>query len=145
MPELAFDPCTICGGDKHPLALACKRCKHILDRVETRRDDAGALRRVDKAARLRALRESWRDGAFHCFYTDVELITDRERSHDRRYLHFEHRTPGDESSVVVTSALVNLMKTNLSEEEFRTMVAELARAFAGERFDDGAFPDGAVP
>jgi hypothetical protein len=53
---------------------------------------------------------------------------------------FEHQTPGDESSVVVTCALVNRMKTDLTDDEFRTMVQALARMFDGDKFDEGAFP-----
>ena len=58
-------------GRRAPAGRWCARCKRILDRVETRRDASGGLRRVDAAARLRALAGSWRDGAFHCFYTGV--------------------------------------------------------------------------
>jgi hypothetical protein len=100
------DGCIVCSAEKHPQADACPRCKHILGRVETRRNSSSALRHVDRQARLRALQESWHDGAFHCFYTDITLVDDGERSHDHRYLVFEHRTPGDEASVVVC-ALVN--------------------------------------
>jgi hypothetical protein len=95
-------------------------------------------------ARLRALQRSWRDGAFHCFYTGIVLVEDGRRWRDHRYLTFEHRTPGDESSVVVTCALVNRMKTDLTEEQFKAMVAELAKVFAGGTFDERAFPGSAA-
>jgi hypothetical protein len=111
----------------------------MLDRIETRRNAEGRARQVDKQARLRAMQESWRDGAFHCFYTDVELVDDDWRDH--RYVSWEHRTPGDESSVVVTSALVNRMKTDLSEKEFQRLVTALARRFETGHFDPAAFPD----
>ena len=91
------------------------------------------------------MRDSWRDGAFHCFYTGVALIDDGTRWRDHRYLAFEHRTPGDEASVVVTCSLVNRMKTDLTEEQFRAMVAELANVFAGGTFDESVFPEGTVP
>lgn len=133
--------CAVCGAEKHQMANTCARCKHILDRVETRRDASGAVRRVDRAARLRAMRESWRDGAFHCFYTGVALVDDSRRFRDHRYLVFEHRIPGKEASVVVTCALIGRMKTGLTEEQFKEMVTELARAFDGGTFDERAFPD----
>lgn len=136
------DPCVVCGAEKHPLAYACTRCKRILDRIETRRDASGAVRRVDRAARLRALQDSWQDGSFHCFYTGVALTDDGQRWRDHRYLVFEHRDPGDEASVVVTCALVNRMKTDLTEEQFKGMVGELARVFGGGTFDERAFPEG---
>jgi hypothetical protein len=77
---MAEDGCEICGAQKHRMAYACARCKHILDRIETRRDAHGGPRRVDRQARRRALKESWRDGAFHCYYTGIELVDDRTGS-----------------------------------------------------------------
>ena len=65
------------------------------------------------------------DGAFYCFYTGVTLVDEACQSRDHRYLVFEHRTSDDEASVVVTCALVNRMKTDLTEEQFKAMVAEL--------------------
>jgi hypothetical protein len=56
-----------------------------------------------------------------------------------------HRTPGDEASVVVTCSLVNRMKTDLTKEQFETMVTELARVFAGGALNGTAFPEGTVP
>ncbi len=35
---MSGDECDICGAEKHPQAYTCRRCKGILDRVETRRD-----------------------------------------------------------------------------------------------------------
>jgi hypothetical protein len=58
---------------------------------------------------------------------------------------FEHRTPGDEASVVVTCALVNRMKTDLTEEQFKAMIAELAKVFTGGTFDERAFPGESPP
>lgn len=139
------DPCAVCGSERHPLAYACTRCKRILDRVETRRDTSGVPRKVDMAARLRALQTSWRDGSFRCFYTGVELIDEGRRWRDHRYLVFEHKIPGDEASVVVTCALVNRMKTDLTEEQFKRMVMELAKVFDGGTFDERAFPEGTAP
>ena len=91
------------------------------------------------------MRESWRDGAFHCFYTGVELETHGDRWRDHRYLAFEHQTPSDEASVVVTCSLVNRMKTDLTDDQFRTLVTELAKVFAGGTFDEAAFPEGTAP
>jgi len=88
------------------------------------------------------MRDSWRDGAFHCFYTGIALIEDGRRWRDNRYLSFEHLTPDDEKSVVVTCYLVNRMKTDLTNEQFRAMVTELAKVFAGSIFDERVFPEG---
>ena len=135
------DRCVVCGAGTHRPADACARCKRILDRVETRRDASGGVRRADAAARLRALAGSWRDGAFHCFYTGVCLIEDHSRWRDHRYLVFEDRIPGDGASVVVTCALVSRMKADLAEDRFKLIVTELAKVFDGGTFDQGVFPD----
>jgi hypothetical protein len=135
------DRCVVCGAGTHRPAQACARCKRIADRVETRRDASGGLRRVDAAARLGALALSWRDGAFHCFYTGVRLTEDHSRWRDHRYLVFEDRIPGDGASVVVTCALVSRMKADLTEDQFKRIVTELAKVFGGGTFDQSAFPD----
>ena len=135
------DRCVVCGAGTQGPADACARCRRILDRVETHRDASGRLRRVDAAARLRALAGSWCDGAFHCFYTGVCLIEDHSRWRDHRYLVFEERIPGDGASVVVTCALVSRMKADLAEDRFKLIVTELAKVFDGGTFDQGAFPD----
>jgi hypothetical protein len=142
---VATDTCVVCGAERHPQAYACTRCKRILDRIETRRDASGGARRVDRAARLRALQGAWRDGSFRCFYTGIALIDDGKHWRDHRYLVFEHRTPGDEASVVVTCALVNRMKTDLTEDQFKNIIRELAKVFDGGILDERAFPDGTMP
>jgi len=106
-----------------------------------RRDSLGKLRKPDREARKRALRKAWSPDArcFRCHYTGIALNTDDH--HDHRYLSLEHQTPGDETKIVVVSALINRMKTDLSDREFRRMVSALARKFEGEDFDEAAFPD----
>jgi hypothetical protein len=113
--------------------------------VETRKNADGTPRRFDRRARLHALQQSWRDGAFHCFYTGVRLIDDPTQRRNHRYLTFEHQTPGDESTVVVASSLLNRMKTDLSDDEFRRLVTALAMAFQEGAFDESAFPEGKRP
>lgn len=137
---MTTDGCEICGDPKHPQAYACDRCKKILHRVDMRRDSAGKLRKPDREARKSALREAWKpdDRCFRCYYTGIALNTDDHRDH--RYLSLEHQTPGNETEIVVVSALINRMKTDLSDEEFRRMVGALARKFKGEDFDETAFP-----
>lgn len=142
---MSADACVVCGAEKHAQAYACTRCKRIIDRVETRRDSSGDSRKVDKAARLRALQDAWRDGSFRCFYTGIALIDDGQRWREHRYLVFEHRTPGDEASVVVTCALVNRMKTDLTEDQFKNLIRELGKVFDGGTFEERAFPDGTTP
>jgi hypothetical protein len=135
------DGCLICGDPKHLQAYACDRCRKILRRVDMRRDSEGKLRKPDRNARIRALQDAWDPTArcFRCHYTGIALKTDDHRDH--RYVSLEHQTPGDETEIVVVSALLNRMKTDLSDPEFRRMVSALARKFEGEDFDDTAFPD----
>ena len=134
------DVCVVCGSERHSRAYACVRCKRILDRVEMRRDASGALRRFDRDARLQALRQSWRDGAFRCYYTGISLIASGDRWPDHRYRTFEHRTPGDETSVVDTCALVNRMKTDLTGAQFKAMVFELRQDVRRRSFRRGCLP-----
>ena len=135
------DGCQICGEPKHPRAYACKRCKKILDRPEMRRDSDGRLRRPDREARIQALEDAWDKKArvFRCHYTKIPLDTEDWRDH--RYLSLEHQTPGIETDIVVVSALINRMKTDLSDREFRRIIKALARSFDDEDFDQSAFPD----
>ena len=77
--------------------------------------------------------------------TGIALIDDGQGWRDHRYLVFEHRTPGDEATVVVTCALVNRMKTDLTEDQFKSMVRGLAKVFEGGAFDERAFPEETVP
>jgi hypothetical protein len=115
--------CRVCGQPRHPhpLAYCCKSCKRLLDRIETRG------RKPDRNAREWALHESWDGHCFRCYYTNWPLVLDNPDS--PYYLTWEHRTPGIESDVVVAAALINYMKADLTETEFRTVVEGLARRF----------------
>lgn len=76
-------------------------------------------------------------GVFRCHYTGIPL--DGQRG-SRRYATWEHLTPGDEYDVVLVADLVNRMKTDMSDAEFRGLVQALARHFDGATFDSSAFP-----
>jgi len=58
---------------------------------------------------------------------------------DPRYLTFDHRTPRQEGDVVVAAAVINDMKSDMTEEEFKRMIILLANHFNGGSFDEGAF------
>jgi hypothetical protein len=126
MSEL--DTCRICGDEKYPQAHFCKRCGRVARRLDTRHAH-------DREARVQALKAAWDGSFFRCYYSGVRLVDDDPRS--PLYLTFDHRTPRVESDVVVTAALFNDMKSDLSEEEFRTVVGQLAAHFAGADFDEG--------
>jgi hypothetical protein len=87
------------------------------------------------------------DLGFTCAYTGVKLdLVDRGSP---LYAEWEHAIPGDDSSVVLATALVNRMKCYLTAEEFRGMVRALAWYFddtsSAKQFDLSAFPKGPVP
>jgi hypothetical protein len=77
--------------------------------------------------------------AFRCYYTGVALT---EEYGDPRFATWEHRKPGDEGSVVLVADLVNRMKADMSEGDFKAMVRALDRRFdhPGEPFDVSVFP-----
>jgi hypothetical protein len=122
--------CGICGNERHALAQFCSRCKKLIDRADRRR-------RPDKHARIRALKEAWDGKVFRCHFTGIKLIENNPR--DPRYLTFDHRVPRQEDNLVVTAALVNDMKSDLAEEEFKAVVGQLASRFSGGKFDESVF------
>lgn len=115
--------CSVCGATKHALAHFCKSCKKLVDRIDTRG------RKPNRDARVRALHSAWDGEFFRCFYTGWPLRIDNHRS--PYYLTWEHRTPRDENDVVVAAALINDMKSDLTEDEFRGLVIGLAKRFQG--------------
>jgi hypothetical protein len=122
--------CIICKVEIHPFAYCCKRCKKLVDRVDMRR-------KPDKQARIRALQQAWDGNSFRCYFTHITLIED-DRT-DPRYLTFDHRIPRKEDDIVIVSALINDMKSDMTEDEFKNMVCQLADHFRGEDFDESAF------
>ena len=122
--------CEICGCIIHPQAYCCKRCKKLIDRVDIRR-------KPDKVARKQALKQAWDGEGFRCYYSGVRLIEDNSK--DPRYLTFDHRTPRQESNIVVVAAVLNDMKSDMTEDEFKAMVSQLASRFKGGTFDESVF------
>ena len=119
--------CEICGQSRRRQATFCKRCKKILDRIDTRR-------KADKRARAQALKASWDGQAFRCHYSGVTLVENDHRN--PRYITFDQRTPRQEDNVVIAAACLNDMKSDLSEDEFKAVVVQLARRFDGGPFDE---------
>jgi len=122
--------CEICGNPIHQYAYCCKRCKKLIDRVDRRR-------KPDKKARMQSLKRAWDGEGFRCYYSGIRLIEDDPKN--PRYLTFDHRTPRQESTVVVTAALLNDMKTDMTEDEFKAMISQLNSWFAGCSFDESVF------
>jgi hypothetical protein len=64
---------------------------------------------------------------FVCYYTGMSLDLDDPKS--PWYLVFDHWIPRDPRKIVVTSALVNRMKGDLTEKEFWYFIRQLANHF----------------
>ena len=125
MPTIA--KCVVCDAVlRHSLAKYCTRCGNILGKVESRG-------KVDIAPRVKALRDSWdkESESFRCHYCGIQLVDNNPR--DPRYITFDHLTPRKEGELVITAAIIKDMKSDLSADEFETIVNQLAK-----HFEDGS-------
>lgn len=116
--------CEICQYPAPSKGKYCQRCNGFI------------LHHTLKAARATALKDAWdpKRRGFVCHYTGILL--EESDFHDPWYLTFDHPDPNDPGRLVVAAAWVNGMKTDLTEEEFRSVIAELARHFeTGAPFD----------
>lgn len=134
------DNCQGCGRPSLKGSYLCERCRVLMNRVDIRKDAEGRNRAPDKRARLRAMHQQCDDKAheFRCYFTGVILNNERGST---RQATWEHLTPGEESSVVLVADLVNRMKTDMTEGEFKALVRALAQHFDGADFQDEALPD----
>lgn len=125
-------PCSVCKLPGRPGgATLCRRCKVLRDRPDTRKGFD-----VDHEARERQMRKQWNSkvGAFRCAYTGLPLSTDRDADGPAGPLvatweHRDPRSPTKASEVVLVGWLVNDMKSDLNEREFKKMVRALAARF----------------
>ena len=65
-----------------------------------------------------------------CAYSGV-LLTDDPAS--PWHLSFDHRTPRDETDLVLCAQLVKHIKSNLTAQEFTQIVVQLAEVMTGKR------------
>jgi hypothetical protein len=122
--------CVVCDDIlRNSLAKYCRRCGNIIRRVDTRG-------KADVAARIKALQKSWdkESESFRCFYSGIRLVDDNPKH--PRYITFDHLTPRKEGEPVMTAAIIYDMKSDLSVDEFKTIINQLAR-----HFEDGALVD----
>jgi hypothetical protein len=73
--------------------------------------------------------------AFRCFYTQV--VVGEDDISDPFHFCFDHYIPVRSSHLVLTTDLVNSMKNELTEQEFRDAVDELLLHRDGKPFDVG--------
>jgi len=112
-----YKGCVICNDKIHFLAKYCKRCRRLIDRVDMRR-------KTNREARVQALKKAWNGENFRCHYSDIKLVEDNSK--DPRYLTFDHRTPRNEQDIVITASIINDMKSDMDEDEFKAVVLQLA-------------------
>lgn len=123
--------CPICETPlHHSQAKYCRRCRKILNRVDTRR-------KHNLEARVAALIESWDGQGFRCHYSGILLNEDNPK--DPRYLTFDHLIPRQEDKIVLVAAAINDMKSDMDDREFKVMVIQLANRFSGGEFNEKVF------
>jgi hypothetical protein len=127
LPPTGYFPekCEIC--DKKPMkrGFYCARCHGIMT------DESYYL-----DAKVQALKSAYdkRADGFRCHYTG--FILDLEEAASPWHLAFDHSLPGQPGKYSVTCQIINQMKSQLSEEEFKKVVLELARHFeTGKPYD----------
>jgi len=108
-----------CAGCRQAAALKgrkfCARCVRIAIRMKHARFPREAVNGV------------WdyvRKYGFICYYTGMLLDLDDPKS--PWYLVFDHWMPRDPRKIVITSGVLNIMKSDLTEEEFWYFISQLA-------------------
>ncbi len=118
--------CEICKKPTTKLSCYCKRCLRALT--------SGVDFEYAKPALVAAYDES-ADG-FRCHYTG--MLVDLNKFTSPYFLNYDHRFPGQPGNVVVCLFIINMMKCQLSDEEFVIIVRQVAKHFTtGEPFDLG--------
>lgn len=108
--------CDICGRPVFNIrSKYCRRCSHFAHRLEMQGFGAKTVQEILDHVRKRG---------FTCFFTGVPLDMTNDRS--PWYCVFNYLTPGDHSKVVLTCALFNEMKSDLSIKEFWYYIRQLA-------------------
>jgi hypothetical protein len=109
--------CIICRERTVPHSYYCPGCRHIVRNGESIRE------------RTTAMQLTWDPvkKGFICHFTKLKVeLFDRK---DPRYITFDHRIPRQAGTLIVAVAFVNIMKSDLSEDEFWLVVPELADHF----------------
>ena len=108
--------CPVCG---HPVASKwhkyCVQCSRIVVRMRQARFPRQSIDDILGYAH---------NYGYICYYTGMQLDLDNLKS--PWYLVFDHWMPRDPRKMVITSALVNYMKSDLTEAEFWYFIRQLA-------------------
>jgi len=116
MPGPETHPCPACKKPAKVRSRYCSRCGKILDRARIS---------LPVALILAALIDAYDSAAdaFRCYYTGALLDTNNPKS--PFYLVFDHLDPG-QNKVVACARVINEMKKDLLEKEFRIVVPALS-------------------
>jgi len=116
--------CVVCAGKAAPHHQTCARCLKFVTKSH------------EKTARRMALKGAWsaEKGGFICAYTGVTLNDTDRRS--PWYVSFDHKTPKKKGDLQVVAYFINIMKAELSDEEFRAFVKEMVKHWTeGSQFN----------
>jgi hypothetical protein len=118
--------CFICIRDRGIMKKYCPRCRKFVYR-------AG-----NKAAHVLALILDYDPvtDTFRCHYT--KIVLEEKDSKSPRYLTFDHVVPGggEKGNLVLTFALYNEGKTDMTDDEHVAFCREVVRAHDGGKFDE---------
>src|SRR5277367_2939492 len=100
--------CLFCGKPVFTShAKYCRGCSKFAFRIMNTRMSPEAIK---------GIREYVRKNGFICYYTGMSL--EMADTHSPWYCVFDHWIPLDPRRIVITSSLINDMKSQLAEEEF---------------------------
>lgn len=115
-PSIHNKKCCICGKPvfaNH--SKYCRQCSQFSYRIKVRRYPTKAVKGIWDYVRKHG---------YVCYYTGMPL--DMNDPQSPWYCVFDHWIPRDPAKLVITSTLINLMKSDLTEEEFWYYVKQLA-------------------
>ncbi len=122
----AMRKCEICGDPSyHPYSPYCTRCKKLIQK--------GIRRKIKRDVCKQALKNAWKGDGFYCYYCKRKL--EEKNSKSPCYMTFDHVIPRQNDKIVIAAAIINDMKSDMSEYAFRKMVIALAKCFNGGDFD----------
>lgn len=115
-PHIRNKKCCICGKPTHnQFAQYCWTCAVFAHRMKARQYPPKVVKRIWKYVKKYG---------YGCYYTGMAL--DMLDTKSPWYCVFDHWAPHNLHKIVITSSLINGMKTNLSEGEFWRFVIRLA-------------------
>jgi hypothetical protein len=111
--------CPVCGQAViSKMQKYCPRCAGIVHRMKHARFSPACIK---------AVLDYLHKYGFVCYYTGMPLVWDDTKS--PWYLVFDHWMPRDPRKIVVTSAVLNAVKGDLTEKEFWYFIRQLANYY----------------